>query len=301
MTKNYTSFFKNVLIVAGSVSIFFLTVSCSSKDVKTKVVETQVPIIVEKLKPQKAPVTYEARKAVGGGKALRKELGDSVYMLTLKINRRDGVRGNEDVIVPTSVQSILDYSPYPMQMDAFVDLPKMVVISRKVQAFAAYENGMLVRWGPVSSGKKSTQTPKGQYYAYWRSRWHRSTVDSNWILQWSWNIDPKGGGISMHLYNLPGKPASHGCVRLMLDDAKWFYAWADGSKSGKNGMKKLVYGTPVIIFGDYDYSLPQPWKQLPTNPVATDVTEAEILESFEKNKTEVLEHTDWRKQLTSKE
>lgn len=270
--------------------------SCSTKDAQASVVEQKV--IPQKVVPQKATVSYTTRK-VSNGKDLRKELGDSLYMMTLKINRRGGVRKNEEFLIPSGSLNPLDYSPYPLQIDAIASIPKFVVVSRKVQAFGAYENGKLTRWGPVSTGKKATKTPEGQYYAYWKSRWHRSTVDSTWILQWSWNIDPKGGGISMHLYDMPGRPASHGCVRLMLDDAKWFFAWAEGSKTGTAGMKKMVYGTPVIIFGDYDYSKPQPWKELPTNPNVTDITETEILAFFEKSKAEVLEHTEWRKQLTS--
>lgn len=276
--------------------LLFVVDSCSTKDVQASVVEQKV--ISKKVVPQKSPVTYSIRK-VSNGKELRNELGDSLYMTTLKVNRRGGVRKNEEFLIPSGSLNPLDYSPYPLHIDSLASIPKFVVVSRRVQAFGAYENGKLHRWGPVSTGKKATKTPEGQYYAYWKSRWHRSTVDSNWILQWSWNIDPKGGGISMHLYDMPGRPASHGCVRLMLDDAKWFFAWAEGSKSGTTGMKKIVYGTPVIIFGEYDYSKPQPWKQLPTNPNVTDISEAEILAFFEKSKSEVLEHTEWRKQLTS--
>lgn len=298
-TKQQCSFFSTMILVLVFCCTLFVLDSCSTKDAQASVVEQNVAPI-QKVVPQKAPVTYTLRKATKGGKELRKELGDSLYMMTLKINRRGGVRNNEEVIIPSGSLNPLDYSPYPLEIDAFANIPKFVVVSRKVQAFGAYENGKLTRWGPVSSGKKATQTPKGQYYAYWKSRWHRSTVDSTWILQWSWNIDPKGGGISMHLYDMPGRPASHGCVRLMLDDAKWFFAWAEGSKTGTTGMKKMVYGTPVIIFGDYDYSQAQPWKQLPNDPKFTEVSETEILEFFEKSKAEVLEHTEWRKQLSSK-
>jgi len=33
--------------------------------------------------------------------------------------------------------------------------------------------------------------------------------------------------VSFHKFDLPGYPASHGCVRLPEEDAKWIYDWAD--------------------------------------------------------------------------
>jgi hypothetical protein len=32
-------------------------------------------------------------------------------------------------------------------------------------------------------------------------------------------------GFGVHQYDLPGRPASHGCVRMLERDAKWVYEW----------------------------------------------------------------------------
>jgi hypothetical protein len=79
-----------------------------------------------------------------------------------------------------------------------------------------------------------------------------STVNDEWILDWYVNID-NHSGVSMHEYELPGYPASHACARLSEEDAKWIYHWADGWKLSPNGQQIEFYGTPVYIFGTYDF------------------------------------------------
>jgi len=35
-------------------------------------------------------------------------------------------------------------------------------------------------------------------------------------------------------------------------------------------------GTPVVVFGSYDFDAPKPWLQLVKNPKALDISESEI-------------------------
>ena len=51
-----------------------------------------------------------------------------------------------------------------------------------------------------------------------------------------------------------GGPMSHGCVRLVDEDAKWIYNWADGWKKGSKGFKSgfgtiASPGTTVLVIG----------------------------------------------------
>src|SRR5690606_41381418 len=62
-----------------------------------------------------------------------------------------------------------------------------------VQAFAVYEKGVLMKWGPSNMGKKATQTPRGLFFTNWKGRRVRSTVDEEWILNWNFNIHNTGG------------------------------------------------------------------------------------------------------------
>ena len=59
------------------------------------------------------------------------------------------------LLVPTAwAADPLAYSPFPAVWPASEPFPKVIVVSQPMQAFAAYERGTLVRWGPVSTGRK---------------------------------------------------------------------------------------------------------------------------------------------------
>jgi hypothetical protein len=144
-----------------------------------------------------------------------------------------------------------------------------------MQSFGLYEDGKLIRSGPVSSGKKTTPTRSDLYFTNWKGKEVVSTFDDEWILKWNFNIDNKEG-ISLHEYALPGYPASHSCVRFYGQDAQWIYDWADQWILAQDGQNKLANGTPVVVFGKYDFNKPSPWKNLPENTGATTISQDEI-------------------------
>lgn len=100
-------------------------------------------------------------------------------------------------------------------------------------------------------------------------------MNQSWILPWCFNIDDITG-VSFHQFDLPGYPASHGCVRLLEEDAKWLYDWAEQWLLAKPGDEILAYGTPVIIFGDYSYGEKPPWQRLADDSAVTVISIAEI-------------------------
>jgi hypothetical protein len=65
-------------------------------------------------------------------------------------------------------------------------------------------------------------------------------------------------------------------VRLLESDAKWIYDWAESWMLDDRGRTIVVYGTPVVVFGDYDFAAPGPWTRLPENAEATSVTLDEL-------------------------
>jgi L,D-transpeptidase catalytic domain len=201
---------------------------------------------------------------------------DSAELLTvLKINRvdeRHARRGN--LIVPDSIGPELEYSPLPDSLSGLAAVPKFMLVSRQVQAFGAYENGRLVHWGPISSGKATTPTDSGLFFTNWKSRTAISTVDPSWILDWYVNFIAMEG-VAFHQYDLPGRPASHGCVRLLESDAQWVYRWTEQWIPGR-GPEVTRYGTPVLVFGDYDYTAPPPWQRLAEDPSADRLTAIEV-------------------------
>jgi hypothetical protein len=201
---------------------------------------------------------------------------DSASLLTvLKINRMDQRHAQRgQLLVPDVIGSELDYSPFPDSLPELARIPKFILVSRQMQAFGAYENGAQVRWGPTSTGKAATPTDRGLFFTNWKSRKAISTDDPSWVLDWYVNFIAQKG-VAFHEYELPGHPASHGCVRLLEADAEWLYRWADQWVPGRGPAIK-EYGTPVLVMGDYDYDAPAPWLALAEDPNADRLTAVEI-------------------------
>jgi lipoprotein-anchoring transpeptidase ErfK/SrfK len=227
----------------------------------------------EKTEPLK-PITYSPVKVkdVKSLAALKAKLGEEGFANVLKVNRLDRkhMRPGATLVVPNQTDDLMALSPFPKELEMARHLPKLILVSREVQAFGAYESGKLVHWGPTSTGKRATQTPAGLYSTNWKKKVTRSSVDPSWILPWAFNLDNLQG-IAFHQYDLPGYPASHGCVRLLNEDAQWIFGWADTWILSAKGNSLAAYGTPVIIFGDYSFGKEAPWKRLPGNSQAANV------------------------------
>lgn len=155
----------------------------------------------------------------------------------------------------------LAYSPFPQTWPAAEAHPTSIVVHQAMQAFGAYENGRLVRWGPVSAGRKETPTPEGVFNLTWRARSRRSTDNEDWLLEWYFNFVNERG-VSFHLFDLPGYPASHACVRLLLRDAQWLYGWGEQWKLDETKRTVTTPGTPVVVLGTYPFGAPPTWLSL---------------------------------------
>jgi hypothetical protein len=213
----------------------------------------------------------------------------------LKVNRLDSahVRRGDTLIVPLwpvafsgdssspprfAELDSLALSPFPRRIDALSDTSRCFLVSLRVQAFAAFDSGHLVRWGPVSSGRKDMPTPVGLYHTNWKDKHRISTFDDEWVLRWYLNMD-NFHGVSMHQYELPGRPASHSCIRLLELDAIWAYGWAEQWILGPDRRTILRHGTPVSVFGAWAWGERAPWKRLPEDPDAVTLSSDEIAEA----------------------
>lgn len=235
---------------------------------------------------QKPSVSFETY-TVKGAKSLAElesNYGKDGVETILKINRVDRrhVAAGSTLIIPTEKVDLMAVAPFPAELDAVSSVDKFILVSRRVQAFGAYESGKLVYWGPTSTGKKATPTPAGLYFTNWKSKETRSSVNRSWRLPWYFNLS-NTGGYAFHQYDLPGVPASHGCVRLLVEDAQWIYNWADQWILNSDRSSIAAYGTPVVIFGDYAYGAKAPWKNLIESARATDVSVEEIEAALQRN------------------
>jgi hypothetical protein len=92
------------------------------------------------------------------------------------------------------------------------------------QSMQVYVDSRLAYTFAVSTARRGYVTPPGFYRAQWLSPKHRSRKYDNAPMPWAVFFH---GGYAVHgtteIRKL-GKPASHGCVRLHLDNARTFFA-----------------------------------------------------------------------------
>ncbi|UZH55728.1 L,D-transpeptidase [Salinimicrobium tongyeongense] len=229
-------------------------------------------ISAETQEPQQLPlfVTYQLDSLENAAEidSFKHRFSEREQEFIFGINRVDPYRlkpGDLLVIPDTLTTNFLDYSPFPKRLEMLDSIPKTVLISRRIQAFALYENGRLFKWGPVSSGKRSTPTPAGLFYGNYKARSKISTVNDSWLMPYYFNF-MNFEGVGVHQYSMPGYPASHACVRLRRDDAITIYNWASQWKLDATGQLIERNGTPFMVFGDYDFESAVPWLQLADNP-----------------------------------
>lgn len=160
------------------------------------------------------------------------------------------------IAVPKNLEnlSIYDVSPFPRYINSNGE--KIIFVDQDQLAWAAYdEQGELAWWGPLSSGsghcpniEGHCETPAGEYRII-----RKQDIDCV-----STAFPQRGDGFDggaempycMHFFRgyalhgsdtVPGYRASHGCVRMFIEDARWLNEYFIDLPGG--GM----LGTRVII------------------------------------------------------
>lgn len=93
--------------------------------------------------------------------------------------------------------------------------PVVALVSIPQQTMHVYRNGILIGRSTISTGAKGHSTPGGVFSILEKKQTHRSKTYNNapmpYMQRLTWS------GIAMHSGQLPGYPASHGCIRLPYD------------------------------------------------------------------------------------
>ncbi len=119
--------------------------------------------------------------------------------------------------------------------------PVAVIVSIPEQRVHVYRNGVRIAVSTCSTGKPGHATPTGVFVVLQKDKHHRSSTYGGAPMpnmnRLTW------GGIALHAGQLPGYPASHGCVRLPMAFSERLFAITH-------------IGTPVILAG----SKSDPWE-----------------------------------------
>jgi lipoprotein-anchoring transpeptidase ErfK/SrfK len=100
--------------------------------------------------------------------------------------------------------------------------PVVLRIILSEQVLHVYRNGVWIGSSTICSGKEGYRSPTGVFTILQKKVEHTSTIYTNMPMPYMQRLT--WDGIAMHAGNLPGYPASHGCVRLPLDFAKKLYS-----------------------------------------------------------------------------
>jgi hypothetical protein len=127
-----------------------------------------------------------------------------------------------------------DCHVFPDQLTSATLQAHFTIIDLKSQHLAGYEYGKLIRICDISAAKKGYEDLIGGWTVIKKSK---NAVSSVWkddsgnpfAMPWAVAI---GGGYWIHQGQLPGYPASHGCVRMRETNAQWYFNW---SKTGDKG------------------------------------------------------------------
>ena len=114
--------------------------------------------------------------------------------------------------------------------------PVAIIVSIPDQRVHVYRNGIRIAVSTCSTGKPGHETPTGVFTILEKDKDHKSSTYNNAPmpnmnrLTWS--------GVALHAGNLPGYPASHGCVRLPIEFSNRLFTVTH-------------VGTPVILAGNH--------------------------------------------------
>lgn len=264
------------LYYTSNVLFLFVLVLLGSCEQKKTIRQTEAKIrkTVEYKKPE-STVAFKFEKTKQWLDSIK---GDSTKLyIAYAINRTDkaNIAKMDSVVIPNDFSGdLVYYLPFPIHVSALEEVSKVLIFSYPTQTFAAYENGELVYTGPTNMGRKKDPTPTGLFFTNWKAEKTTSTFNDEWDLKWNFNIENKLG-VGFHEYELPGYPASHSCLRLLEKDAKHLYKWAD-EWILKDSENVKVKGTPVVVFGSYNFDGPKPWFELVNDPKALNISESEI-------------------------
>jgi hypothetical protein len=150
---------------------------------------------------------------------------------------------------------------------------QFILIDLSEQFLGAYEYGALRFAAPIASGNGNDETPTGEFRLTAAHRSHQSCLytiegtDRPYPMNYALRFYVNRSGVSywIHGRDLPGYPASHGCIGLydepmqkeqygipkdpQLNDAKRLFVWVLGGETEDDRMIPLSHGPRVHIIG----------------------------------------------------
>jgi lipoprotein-anchoring transpeptidase ErfK/SrfK len=103
--------------------------------------------------------------------------------------------------------------------------PLVLVVSIGKQTVTVYDNGKELAKSPISSGMPGHDSPTGIFSILEKNRYHYSNLYGGAPMPFMQRVT--NSGVAMHAGELPGYPASHGCIRLPYSFARNLFGITD--------------------------------------------------------------------------
>jgi len=211
----------------------------------------------------------------------------SDWVLVARFNRIDRrhVYPGMTIKVPLRMEEIRDYTPMPSLYEPARKHPKYLYLNVTELWIGAYEYGRLVFSMPAATGIDGHLAPTGLFKAEAYHRRHTSSLyktakgNAQYPMDYAirFLIDKEHVSYWIHARDLPGRPASHGCIGVfdeamqkrvygvpdkpLLEDARKLYEWTIGPEelaADDGSVRILANGPPIEILGELPKYLPKP-------------------------------------------
>ena len=214
--------------------------------------------------PSDASIPWTCR-VLTRGESVQRLFGDR-WRDVLRFNRIDRRHAVPGVAlkVPRRLRDVRAFTPMPAVYPEAAGEAKFVLVDLTEQFLGAYERGRLVFSSPLSTGDAAHVTPVGDFTITAAHRHHASSLytmdatDIPYPMTWAlrFYISREGVSFWLHGRDMPGYPASHGCIGLydesmqqsyygspgrpVLDDARRLYEWVVGAGSDDPSMRSFA-------------------------------------------------------------
>ena len=194
---------------AGSATLFFLLLSAPAPEAAIRMPQNTLP-----------PGFMEYR--VRPNDTLGHIAPRDHWELIMKVNRLDArhLPAGKKILVPDDLEAAQGFSPVPDKLPNGHGRAVRVFLGS--QYFGAYEDEQLVFWGPISSGRDGFDTPAGNFSVGWKAKDYYS---KKYEAEMPYAVNFSAAGYFLHAQSLPGRRASHGCIRLLESDAVRLFYW----------------------------------------------------------------------------
>jgi hypothetical protein len=119
--------------------------------------------------------------------------------------------------------------------------PALLVVNLETQRAVLFRNGVPIGATTVSSGKQGYETPTGVFTILQKRQEHYSKTYGNAPMPNMQRLTWKG--VALHAGNLPGYPASHGCIRLPTKFSSLLFG------ATELGMTVVITSIPAVPSG----------------------------------------------------